>query len=97
MLVGPSFGLNRNHELPTMPINSDVNFVYFDLPNLLNCCAQVVLQRIRGNAKEYIYQPVLSDFGQKRLLITQRIRTNDFWCRIGHLDGQQLFSWNDPI
>lgn len=97
MLVGTAFGLNRNHELPTMPVNSYINFVNFDLSDFFYRCAQVVLERVRSDSKEHIHQPVIPNLGQQCLFITQRIRADDFWRRIWNLNSEQLISRHDPI
>ena len=47
-LVFSTFSLNRNNVVAASFIEADVQLVYFNLTNVFNGCAQVILQTVRG-------------------------------------------------
>ena len=57
----------------------------------------MILQRIGSCSKENIDQTIISDFGQKSLLVTECISPNDFRSRIWNLYGQKVWIWQYSI
>ena len=95
--VAAALRLHGNHELPTMPVNADVNLVNFYLTDPRHGGAQVVLQRERGDAEEYIDQPVVANLREQGLFVAQRVGHDDLGRCIRHLDRYQFLARNDAI
>ncbi len=55
----------------------------------------MVLERVRCNAKEDVYEAVIADFREKRLLVTQCVGGDDLGCGIGDLRGDEVLSGDD--
>src|SRR5215210_2117871 len=69
--VCSTFSLNRQNIVSASPVNANIDFISFHLPNIRHGCSQMVLQRITGQASKNIDQPIITKFGQKSLLIIQ--------------------------
>lgn len=46
VFIVSTFCLNRDHELAPVPVDSNINFINFNLSNIFDSRSQVILQRI---------------------------------------------------
>ena len=67
--VFPAFGLDRNDVVGAKTINANVNFVGLHLTHIGDSCAQMVLQRVAGDACKNVNQPVVSELCEKGLFV----------------------------
>lgn len=96
-MIATAFCLNRDYELSTKFVYSDINFVDLDLPDLAYLCAQMILKRICSYAQEDINKTIITDFRQQRLFITKCIASNNLWRRIRNLYRKKAFIWNNRM
>lgn len=89
VLVRAALGLNGDDELTAVAVYAHVHFVDFDLADALEVGAQVVLQRVGGDAEKDVDQPVVAHLGEQGLLVAQGVGGDDLGCRVRHFDGDQ--------
>jgi hypothetical protein len=56
-------GLNRHHELLTVPVDANIDFVNFNLTHFRDCRTEMTLKRVRRDSEEDVDQSVVPDFG----------------------------------
>lgn len=61
--------LDRNDVLCPGPVNGDINFVDFDLPDTFCCCAKMTLEGIGCHAEEDVQKSIVSNLGKQRLFV----------------------------
>ena len=90
MLVVTAFCLHRNDELAPVFVDSHIDLVDFNLPDVGDFRPKMVLERIGSNSEKQVDQTIVADFGKKCLFVTKGVTTNDFWCRIRNLYRDQI-------
>ena len=58
------FGLTRNDEVRSTTVDTDIDFIHFDLTDSLNSRSQMVLDRIASQAGKDVDQAVVSGAGK---------------------------------
>jgi hypothetical protein len=76
--------LNGHDELLAVPIDSNIDLVDFNLTHFFDCGAKMTLERVCRDAEEDVYQSVVSDFGEKRLFVSQGMSRDDFRGGVGY-------------
>ena len=68
-MILATFCLDRDHIMAAVFVESDVEFVDFDLPHTLDSCPKMVLKTIGREAEECVDQAVVPDDCQQGLFV----------------------------
>ena len=95
--VASAFRLNGKCKLLAVLVDADIDLVDFDLPvsHRLYGRPQMVLKRVRRQAKEDVEQAVIAYFGKERLFVAQGVCGDDLRRRVGNLDRDHARIRND--
>jgi hypothetical protein len=85
-LIVTALGLNGNDIVTAARVDPDVEFVDFDLADPFGSGPEMILERIRCNAEEDVDETIVSDDGEKSLLVVECVRTDQFRRRVRHFD-----------
>ena len=97
MLVTTTLRLNRNDILASVLVNTDIDFIDLNLPDVLYCRTKVVLERECGNTEKYVNKAVVPYLCEKCLFVTKRIVPDYLRCCVRDLDGDQILSGQDAV
>ena len=94
-MIFASLCLFRNDVLTPIPINSDVEFVDFDLTYTCDRRSQMILKRIGNQPKKQVQQPIISDpsYCWNACLIDAGNLPNDTTRKIGDFRAADIYLW----